>query len=156
VQLERRRPALDAAGVGLVAVGIGTAESAARVAAHVGFDAARLLADPENVAYDALGLNAGVGATFFDPATPFAIRDRLATGTGGDLGAVLAKWLPGGDRGGGAVILPPKRAQAFNQGGLFVFDGAGASRFVHYDAATGAHGDLDAAVRAALAAAGSS
>ncbi|KAH8062979.1 prostaglandin-F synthase [Aureococcus anophagefferens] len=97
VQLERRRPALEAAGVGLVAVGIGTPEKGRLVADHVGYDASRLLADPENALYDALALNAG----------------------------------------------------AFNQGGMFVF-ADGASRFVHYDASTGAHADVDAVVDLAL------
>ena len=57
MQLERRRPALEAAGVGLVAVGIGTPEKGRLVADHVGYDASRLLADPENALYDALSAN---------------------------------------------------------------------------------------------------
>ncbi|KAH8067402.1 prostaglandin-F synthase [Aureococcus anophagefferens] len=134
VQLERRRPALEAAGVGLVAVGIGTPEKGRLVADRAATTASRLLADPENALYDALALNAGVGRTFFNPATPYAILDRLQSGTGGDLGDVLGKWLPGGGPSGeGAFIIPPKQAQAFNQGGMFVF-ADGASRFVHYDA----------------------
>ena len=150
MQLERRRPALEAAGVGLVAVGIGTPEKGRLVADHVGYDASRLLADPVNALYDALALNAGVGRTFFNPATPYAILDRLQSGTGGDLGDVLGKWLPGGGPSGeGAVIIPPKQTQAFNQGGMFVF-ADGASRFVHYDASTGAHADVDAVVDLAL------
>ena len=71
MQLARRKPELDAAGVGLTAVGIGTPEKAALVADHVGFPADLLLADPENAVYDALRLNAGVGRTFFNPATPY-------------------------------------------------------------------------------------
>ena len=59
-----------------------------------------------------------------------------------DLNSVLGKW-------GDAFIIPPKQKQALNQGGLFVFDGDD-SVFVHYDASTGAHGDLDQAVAVAL------
>lgn len=151
MQLERKRPALTAGGAGLVCVGIGTPEKGRLVADHVGYDASQLLADPENALYDALGLNAGLGRTFFNPATPYAILDRLTRGTGGDLGDVLGKWLPSPlGEAQGAVIIPPKQRQALNQGGLFVFDSNGASRFVHYDASTGAHADVDAAVDLAL------
>ena len=76
--------------------------------------------------------------------------DLLEVNPGGDLGDVLGKWLPGGGPSGeGAVIIPPKQKQAFNQGGMFVF-ADGASRFVHYDASTGAHADVDAVVDLAL------
>jgi hypothetical protein len=51
------KPLLDAEGVRLVAIGIGTAERAKEFCAHVGFPEECLYADPENVAYDALKLN---------------------------------------------------------------------------------------------------
>ena len=129
--------------MGLYAVGIGTSEKANLVAKHVGYAPSKLLADPENVLYDALQLNSGLQRTFFNPATPYAILDRLTSRKMGDLNAVLGRW-------GDAFIIPPKQKQALNQGGLFVFDGAD-SVFVHYDASTGAHGDLDKAVAVALA-----
>ena len=44
----------------------------------------------------------------------------------GDLNDVLGKW-------GDAFIIPPKQAQAFNQGGMFVFDGD-ETVLAHYDA----------------------
>ena len=148
MQLERRRGDCDDAGVGLFCVGIGTRDAAEAVATHVGYDPRYLLADPENALYDVLGLNAGVGRTFFNPATPYAILDRLTSGTARDLGDVLGKWLPStGSQG--AVIIPPKQRQAFNQGGMFVFDGV-QSKFVHYDAATGAHADVDATIDLAM------
>ena len=128
--------------MGLYAVGIGTFEKARLVADHVGYSSDKLLADPDNVLYDALSLNAGLQRTFFNPATPYAILDRLTSQKMGDLNAVLGRWKD-------AFIIPPKQKQAFNQGGLFVFDGDD-SVFVHYDASTGAHGDLDQAVGIAL------
>jgi len=127
----------------LYAVGIGTAEKAKLVADHVGYSSTNLLADPDNLLYDALALNSGLQRTFFNPATPYAILDRLTSNSMSDLNSVLGKW-------GDAFIIPPKQAQALNQGGLFVFDGDD-SVFVHYDASTGAHGDLDQAVGVALA-----
>lgn len=125
-----------------MAVGIGTPGKGRLVADHVGYDSTKLFADPDNVLYDALSLNSGLQRTFFSPSTPYAILDRLTSSGMGDLNGVLGKW-------GDAFILPPKQAQALNQGGLFVFDGE-ASAFVHYDASTGAHGDLAQAVRLAL------
>ena len=140
--MQRRRAELEGKGVGLYAVGIGTSEKAQLVANHVGYSTDKLLADPENVLYDALSLNSGLQRTFFNPATPYAILDRLTSRKMGDLNSVLGRW-------GDAFIIPPKQKQALNQGGLFVFDGAD-SVFVHYDASTGAHGDLDQAVGIAL------
>lgn len=125
-----------------MAVGIGTPGKGRLVADHVGCDSTKLFADPDNVLYDALSLNSGLQRTFFSPSTPYAILDRLTSSGMGDLNGVLGKW-------GDAFILPPKQSQALNQGGLFVFDGE-ASAFVHYDASTGAHGDLAQAVRLAL------
>ena len=127
----------------MYAVGIGTSEKAHLVADHVGYSRDKLLADPENFLYDALQLNSGLQRTFFNPSTPYAILDRLTSNKMGDLNGVLGKW-------GDAFIIPPKQSQALNQGGLFVFDGD-ASAFVHYDASTGAHGDLDRAVAVAFA-----
>ena len=141
--MQRRRAELEAKGVGLYAVGIGTSEKAKLVADHVGYSSDKLLADRDNLLYDALALNSGLQRTFFNPATPYAILDRLTSSKMGDLNNVLGKW-------GDAFIIPPKQKQALNQGGLFVFDGAD-SVFVHYDASTGAHGDLDRAVAVALA-----
>ena len=129
MQLERRRAELESGGVGLYAVGIGTAEKAHLVADHVGYSPDKLLADPDNLLYDALQLNSGLQRTFFNPSTPYAILDRLTSRKMGDLNSVLGKWKD-------AFIIPPKQAQALNQGGLFVFDGDD-SAFVHYDASTG-------------------
>jgi len=141
-------PKLEAGNVQLRAIGIGTPAVARDVAAHVGFPEGLLYADPDNALYDDLQLNAGVGRTFFNPATPLAIRDRLFKGGAADLGNVLGKWLPSPGRKG-ALIIPPKQSQAFNQGGMFVFDNK-KTLLAHYDVSTGAHANLADVVQLAL------
>ena len=68
------KPALDDAGVELLLVSIGTLERGEDFARETAFPAEKLYADPDNVCYDALGFHRGVGRTFFDKATPFAMR----------------------------------------------------------------------------------
>jgi len=105
-----------------------------------------LFADPENILYDELNLNRGVAETFFNPATPFAIKDRLLKKGGmNELNEVLGKWS-------GAFYIPPRRDQAFNQGGTFVFKGLKQTLFAHYDESTGAHAGLEEVVEIAKAA----
>ena len=60
-------PKLARAGIVLVAIGIGTPERAQEFCELTGFPAAQLLADPDNVCYDALQLNKGAITTFFSP-----------------------------------------------------------------------------------------
>jgi len=137
--------------VKLVAVGIGTVERGQEFCDHVGFPRGALFCDPDNLAYSALGLNFGAGDTFFNPATPYAILDRLAfkadpraggstLGGAQDLGKALARWKP---------WIPPKLEQGLQQGGTFVFEGD-QEVFSHYDPSTGAHADLNLVLAAAL------
>lgn len=93
-----------------------------------------VFADPENTLYDRLDLNRGVPSTFFSIATPLALGDRFLKGDTKDLGEVLEKWK-------NAAYVPPKRGQAFNQGGTFVFRGEN-TIYAHYDEATSAHADM--------------
>mmetsp|Transcript_21221 Transcript_21221/g.32460 ORF Transcript_21221/g.32460 Transcript_21221/m.32460 type:complete len:142 (+) Transcript_21221:517-942(+) len=52
-----------------------------------------VFADPENAMYNDLDLNRGVVNTFFNPATPFAFKDRLFKKDGmKDLFEVMGKW----------------------------------------------------------------
>jgi len=102
--------------------------------------------DPTNTLYDALDLNSQI-TQLFAPATSYAFRDRIFGLNGrkdglGDLFQVLGKW-------NGAVYMPPKMEQAFNQGGTFVFKG-GDTVYAHYDASAGAHVSVDGAVQIAL------
>lgn len=66
IQLRRDvKPQLDAAGVKLFLVSIGTWERSIEFAGVTGFPREALLADPDSVTYEALGLVKGVRQTFF-------------------------------------------------------------------------------------------
>ena len=126
--------------VKLLAVGIGTAERGREYCDHVGFPAENLLCDPENAAYDALGLKKGVQTTFFTVDTPLAILARAKNDNAKDLLDATKRWKP---------WLPPKSDQGLQQGGAFVFEGD-KLLFQHYDPSTGAHVDLDDLLQAAV------
>lgn len=134
-------PALDERGVKLLAVGIGTPKRAVEFSSHVGFPLTNLYADPENAAYEALGLELGVASTFFQPTTPLAILDRITSDAGpGDLAAALSRWRP---------WIPPKLEQGLQQGGTFVFHGQECV-YEHRDVSTGAHATLADVLAAAV------
>lgn len=133
-------PVLAEKGVRFVAVGIGTVERAREFCTHVGFPPERLFADPENSAYDALGLLKGVRTTFFEPSTPYAILERIQKDEAADLRKALSNWKP---------WIPPKLEQGLQQGGVFVFKGQQVV-FSHYDPSTGAHADLATVLAAAV------
>lgn len=133
------KPKLDERGVKLFLVSIGTAERAKLFAQETGFPLENLLADPENEAYDAVGFYKGVQRTFFNPATPFAFRERMKEEGGmDDIRGVLSHWKP---------WIPPKLDQGLQQGGLLVFQGENAV-FTHYDEATADHADMKDVFRA--------
>lgn len=117
----------------LVFVGIGTAERARHFAERTGLPPDALFADPDNAAYNALGLEASLAAAFLSPQTPLAIARRAARPGGwGDLKEMLDGWQP---------WQPPQGVrQALNQGGAFLFDGAECV-WSHRDAATAAHAE---------------
>ncbi|PNH01460.1 hypothetical protein TSOC_012650 [Tetrabaena socialis] len=130
IQLRRDvKPKLDEMGIKLFLV---RREGDLSRRGVTGFPADLLFADPGNALYDALGLVRGVGATFFSADTPLAIKRRMDEGRTGDLGDVLSRWQP---------WLPPKSEQAYQQGGLFLFEGE-RTLLSHYDKATGAHADF--------------
>ncbi|KAF6264713.1 Seleno protein U [Scenedesmus sp. NREL 46B-D3] len=134
IQLRRDvKPGLDAAGVRLYLVSIGTWERSGQFAEVTGFPRACLLADPASATYEALGLAKGLRATFLGSETAFSFLRRLrAPGGLSDLKHVLGRWKP---------WVPPKQDQALQQGGMFVFDGPRCV-FSHFDKATGDHADL--------------
>ena len=130
-------------------VSIGKPEIGKQLLAHLDVHEGErwIFVDPENRLYDALQLNRGIDTTFFSVETPFAFRDRIFGSNNRsdglrDLLDVLGKWRD-------AVYVPPKQEQAFQQGGAFVFKGEDTA-FAHYDAATGAHVEVAAAVERAL------
>ena len=107
-------PELDAAGIPLYLVSIGTPETGKQFSELTGFPQTRLLADPGTQTYDALGLERGLAAAFFSPKTPLAIARRVSTAGGRKgLGEALGKWK---------AFLPPRILKdAQFQGGAFVF-----------------------------------
>lgn len=129
---------LESLGIQLVMVSIGKPEVGLELVQHLNVPkmADRLFVDPEAALYTQLDLNKGVKETFFSPSTPFAFLDRFTKKEGAkELMEVLSKWNK-------AIYIPPKRDQAFNQGGTFLFDGP-STVFAHYDESTGAHSDID-------------
>lgn len=128
---------LKQTGVELVMVSIGTPENGKKLVEHLSVlnMADSLYVDPENSLYDSLKLNKGLKETFFSKGTPLSFFRRFSQRDGTkELSKVLQKWS-------GAVYLPPRQDQAFNQGGTFVFDGD-QTVFAHYDESTGAHSDI--------------
>lgn len=123
---------MDAKGVKLFLVSIGTWERSKDFVKVTGFPAESLLVDPETVTYDALGLKKGVKETFLSWETPQAIKKRMDSNATADLQEVMKNWQP---------WQPPRPDQALNQGGLFVFDGPRCV-YRHFDAATSDHADL--------------
>mmetsp|Transcript_34203 Transcript_34203/g.48612 ORF Transcript_34203/g.48612 Transcript_34203/m.48612 type:complete len:133 (+) Transcript_34203:209-607(+) len=126
-------------------VSIGKPEIGKELVAHLGLTNGQdyLFVDPENALYDDLDLNRGVKETFFSPSTPLAFLDRFTSQDGmKDLMEVLGKWNK-------AFYIPPKREQAFNQGGTFIFDGSN-TVFAHYDESTGAHAKVQEVVELAI------
>lgn len=122
-------------------VSIGTHERSKEFVGVTGFPPDALFADPNSDTYKALGLVKSVQNTFFKWDTPVAIKKRLDEGRMGDLQDVLSRWIP---------WLPPKQDQAFQQGGMFVFEGE-RTLFSHRDTATGAHADFAEVLGAAAA-----
>lgn len=124
----------------LFLVSIGTWERSIEFAGVTGFPRECLLADPGSVTYEALGLVKGVRQTFFGRETAFSFLGRMRRQGGmDDLKDVLGRWKP---------WIPPKQDQAFQQGGMFIFDGE-ACVWSHFDQATGAHADFADVVKIA-------
>uniref|UniRef100_A0A7S1UE41 Thioredoxin domain-containing protein n=1 Tax=Phaeomonas parva TaxID=124430 RepID=A0A7S1UE41_9STRA len=134
-------PTLGAAGVKLVAVGIGTGTRAVELCEHLSFPTANLFADPTNEAYGYLGFMKDAAKTFFDARTPLAIAERIRRDGAKDLLASFGRWKP---------WTPPRLDQGYQQGGCFVFQGENAI-YGYKDPATGAHADLNKIVGIALA-----
>ena len=163
VELKRDAlPALDAAGVGLVVVGIGAPDAAATFADRLAFPPSRLFVDVSDAtdAYRAAGTrnsqrDAG-GVQVFEGVSSMwskATTDAIASRGRDDLDAITGKpWSPGP-----YTPLMPKGStlrrgveKTLVQGASFVFDGETAL-LEHYDESSGAHVTvrelLDAATR---------
>lgn len=123
------KPKFDAAGVKLVAIGVGTPDKAAILAEKLPFPKDCLYADPDRKAYDALGLYYGVGRTFFNPASA----------------KVFGRWdkIWKAVKGYTRDATPEDRSSVLQQGGLYVFRGSGELLFSRKDEGTGDHASLD-------------
>ncbi|CAD7702888.1 unnamed protein product [Ostreobium quekettii] len=133
-------PILQPAGVKLFLVSIGPPERGLEFCKVTNFPPEQMLADPDNILYDAVGFYRGVGVTFFNYNTPLSILRRFLKNGAADLGEAMQLWK---------IWIPPKIEQSLQQGGSLVFQGSECV-FANYEEATGAHVDLDALVRAAL------
>jgi len=127
---------LKSSGINLIMVSIGTPENGKKLVDHLSIPnlADYLYVDPNNTLYDSLNLNKGVKSLVL-PGTAFAFLKRFIEPDGTkELYEVLTKW-------NNAIYMPPRKDQAFNQGGTFLFDGE-QTIYAHYDESTGAHCDI--------------
>eukprot|EP00898_Chlorokybus_atmophyticus_P007262 jgi/Chlat1/7537/Chrsp62S07031 len=122
------KPLLDDAGVKLVVLSVGKPESAVTFCERVPFPTEHLYADPDKSVYDTLKLYRSLGRTFANPATPKALLQR-------GLKAVseAAKNY--------TLIMPAQRDDAFQQGGMFIFEGQKVL-FAHRDEGTADHAKM--------------
>jgi len=133
----------------MLLLSIGTKERGLEFCDKTGFDPSRLLADPESNSYAPLGMKKGIKQTFFSKETPNAIWEDIKSGRIETLKGVLKVWTKQ------KLWIPPQQDQAYQQGGMVIFDGEKVV-WVWRDPATGAHADLKEVVRVATALASSS
>ena len=129
------QPLLDENKINMFFVSIGTPSRGVEFCARNEFPEDRMLADPESQVYVALGLKKDIKATFFDRATPEAIWQQMKNGKIEDLKQVMREWTKY------KLWIPPKQDQAFQQGGVFVFEGDECI-WEWRDRATGDHADF--------------
>jgi hypothetical protein len=128
----------------MLLLSIGTKERGLLFSEKTGFHPSRLLADPESNSYAPLGMKKGMKETFFSKETPYAIWEDIKTGRIETLKGVMKVWTKQ------KLWIPPQQDQAFQQGGIVIFDGKKVV-WVWRDPATGAHADLKEVVRVATA-----
>lgn len=133
-------PKLDAAGIKLFFISIGPPERGLEFCELTGLPTDRMLADPGNILYDAIGFRKGVSTTLFSIQTPISILQRLMDGRFSDLAEATSTWK---------TWIPPKMEQTFQQGGAMIFKGQDCL-LIHYDKATGAHIDLSFLMQSVL------
>ncbi|XP_058227118.1 thioredoxin-like protein AAED1, chloroplastic [Rhododendron vialii] len=126
--LKESKPKFDAAGVKLIAVGVGTPNKARILAERLPFPLDCLYADPERKAYDVLGLYYGIGRTFFNPASA-KVFSRFE-----DLQKSLKNYT--------LKATPDDKSSVLQQGGMFVFKGK-QLLYARKDEGTGDHAPLD-------------
>jgi AhpC/TSA antioxidant enzyme len=128
----------------MLLISIGKTERGIEFCEKTGFDPSRLLADPDSNSYAPLGMKKGLKETFFSKETPYAIWEDIKSGRIETLKKVMKVWIKN------KLWIPPQQDQAFQQGGIVIFDGEKVV-WVWRDPATGAHADLKEVVRIATA-----
>lgn len=126
--LKESKPKFDAAGVKLIAVGVGTPNKARILAERLPFPLDSLYADPDRKAYNVLGLYYGIGRTFFNPASA-KVFSRFE-----DLQKSLKNYT--------LEATPDDKSSVLQQGGMFVFKGK-QLLYARKDEGTGDHAPLD-------------
>ncbi|XP_050291979.1 thioredoxin-like protein AAED1, chloroplastic isoform X5 [Quercus robur] len=126
--LKEAKPKFDAAGVKLVAIGVGTPDKARILADRLPFPMDCLYADPERKAYDILGLYYGFGRTFFTPAIA-KVFSRF-----GALQKAVKNYT--------IKAIADDKSSVLQQGGMFVFKGK-QLLYARKDEGTGDHAPLD-------------
>lgn len=127
--LRDNRSAIEELGYRLVVVGIGNPDGAAKFTEAVPFPGDALLLDPERSMHDSFSLKCGLGATFFNKATPEAIK-KYSFAAFRDAAKNYA------------FVPPPSNEAALQQGGLFVFDGHEVL-YSHIDEGTADHAPIE-------------
>lgn len=125
----------------LYLITIGPAPRGKEFCKLTGFPEDRLLADPDNVTYSAMGFKQGFFSTFLNPKTPISIFQRVFKDGASGLKEVLPKtklWIPG-----------KAYKQGTQQGGALAFNGKQCF-WQHYDDATAAHADPEEVKKVAL------
>ncbi|XP_062101535.1 thioredoxin-like protein AAED1, chloroplastic isoform X1 [Humulus lupulus] len=126
--LKESKAKFDAAGVKLIAVGVGTPDKARILAERLPFPMDCLYADPDRKAYDVLGLYYGFGRTFFNPASVKVFSRFEELKKAGKNYTIAA--------------TPDDRSSVLQQGGMFIFKGK-QLLYARKDEGTGDHTSLD-------------
>ncbi|XP_031389483.1 thioredoxin-like protein AAED1, chloroplastic isoform X1 [Punica granatum] len=128
--LKEAKPRFDAAGVKLIAVGVGEPLKARMLAERLPFPMDCLYADPERKVYDVMGLYFGIGRTFFNPASMKVFsRPRFEA-----MKKAMENYT--------IQATPDNRSSVLQQGGMFVFKGK-ELLYARKDEGTGDHAPLD-------------
>lgn len=126
--LKESKSRFDAAGVKLIAVGVGAPNKARILAERLPFPMDCLYADPDRKAYNFFDLYYGFGRTFFNPASA----------------SVLSRFdaLQKAVKNYTIEATPDDRSGVLQQGGMFVFRGK-ELLYARKDEGTGDHAPLD-------------
>lgn len=126
--LKESKSRFDAAGVKLIAVGVGAPNKARILAERLPFPMDCLYADPDRKAYNFFDLYYGFGRTFFNPASAKVLSRFDA------LQKAVKNYT--------IEATPDDRSGVLQQGGMFVFRGK-ELLYARKDEGTGDHAPLD-------------